>query len=531
MKHLTFLKQLKKTNQSVGIVGFGVENRQFLKWLIESFGFPAQHIYLFDLKEIDHELINKYKIPQANITAGSGYLEHIKNTNCSLLIKAPGMWSLLPEFIEFRITNGPESVISSLTYFFEKYREQIIAITGTKGKSTTSSITNHILNSIEGYRSHYCGNTTNISPYQFWINLDDSIDPSVFFVVETSSFQLQDLGMTKLSPKYSAITNYFVDHLDQHANKEEYWDSKDQIFVHQKKKEHVFITQTVLQNSPNAALLKKNGIIVDSKIVSNLKQIFSFPLHGQHNDFNTSLSLLLIGEVINNTNSAANIDDLAILKENQENIQSSLNTYQPLPHRLELVHHTTRNLEFKDDEIYLDLTLSIQFFNDSAATEPDAVIAAIQSLTQLPHQYIWLQVSGVSKGSDLTKLAHTILEKQVEHQLYRVDYCGDVGSKILSTIYSELGLTLEIPRNQLIETVEESFESIDSISEGFSNWLSNMMHELDVVGNEEKIVSIMKQKVLELNIVLSPCGSSFDEFDNYHERGIWWQTKARETGK
>jgi UDP-N-acetylmuramoyl-L-alanine---L-glutamate ligase len=515
MKYLKQLLEFKTSGKSIGIIGLGIENRQFLKWVIEVVGFSAKHVHLFDQNDISSGIIEKYSYTPDQIHTGSTYLEEIQHQQVEILIKAPGIWSNLPEFIDFRKNHGNDSIQSSLTYFFEKYREQIIGITGTKGKSTTSSLTNHILNSLEGIRSHYCGNTTNISPYQFWSDLDSHIDLSVYFVVEVSSFQLQDLGACKLSPKYGAITNYYIDHLDQHGSKEEYWNSKDQLFLHQQSDDIVFYTETVQKNTQHLDTLKNNGLLVSSDKVNNIVGDFNLPMVGLHNKSNCAIALLLV----------ANITSPTVMSP--ETIQSAIASYHQLPHRLELTHQVVKKIHIHNDEISTEIALNITFFNDSAATEPDAVIAAITSLTEIDSDYIWLQLSGNGKGASLENLARKILDVQLVSRLYRVDYCGKVGSDVLSTIYSTLGLELKPPIYLLKDVVSESFTDSKTIAKDFTQWLSNHLHELDMIGNEDEILRILKQKTMNLNVVLSPCGNSKDEFENYHERGIWWQDQAR----
>jgi UDP-N-acetylmuramoylalanine-D-glutamate ligase len=515
MNYLNQLLDFKQEGKSIGIVGLGVENRQFLKWLIEVVGFSVNQIHLFDQNQIPSEILDKYSFDGSQTHTGLDYLHQINTQSVEILIKAPGMWSNLPEFVAFREHHSIDSILSSLTYFFEKYREQIIAITGTKGKSTTSSLTNHILNSMNGIRSHYCGNTTNISPYQFWTDIGSQIDQSVFFVIEVSSFQLQDLGTSKLSPRYGAITNYYIDHLDQHGTKEEYWNSKDQLFIHQKEGDAVFYTETVLQNTQHASELKEHGIFVSQEVVEKVVKDFRIPLVGSHNKLNTALALLLIANIVPDS-----IDKM-------DNIQSALDSYHQLPHRLELTHQVAKKIHIHNDEIDTEIALSITFYNDSAATEPDAVIAAINSLTEAHSDYLWLQLSGNGKGASLENLARKILDVQLISRLYRVDYCGKVGSDVLATIYATLGLELTPPVHSLKEVVEESFTDAKTIAKDFTQWLSNHLHELDMIGNEDEILRILKQKTLNLNIVLSPCGNSKDEFENYHERGVWWQEQAR----
>jgi UDP-N-acetylmuramoyl-L-alanine---L-glutamate ligase len=515
-----------KVSDRIAIIGFGVENRQFLKWLIEVVNYPAANIFIADSNSIDSEIVAQYHIQQTQLFTGKTYLDVLKEPGVVMGIKSPGIWSLKPEFNEFRAIHGDDSILSSLTFFMERYREQIIGITGTKGKSTTSSIINHVLNSISGYRSHYCGNTTNISPYQFWTNLEQSIDSSIYFVVELSSFQLQDLGRASISPKLGIITNYYIDHLDQHADTNEYWHSKDQLFAYQKKGDSIIVSRSVMNNTTLSEYLVVNGLVIDENAINEIGSAVSFPLDGEHNKLNISQALCAIVSIIESKTVTIPVVIQYLLDHKQE-LALALNSYHGLPHRLELTHQIVEKILIKNNEFESSINVVVTFYNDSAATEPDAVIAAIQTLTQEPGSFLWLQLGGGDKGSDTNQLAKTILQTQLSRQLYRVDYCGDVGKNILRTVYSQLGLVLDTPHSTLRETCNEAFTTKDEIIAMFTKWFENILHELDIIGDEQAVLALIQQKTLNVNVVLSPCGTSFDEFQNYHERGVWWQQKVR----
>ena len=143
-------------NKKIVIVGLGTENLQFLQWLKKVVQFKLENIFLADQQQEGFRENLKTKLFKLgfshkevvlllnNLSNGKNYLKILENPEIEWVIKSPGIWSLSPEFVEFRGRKSPYRVVSSLCFFFEKFRSQIVAITGTKGKSTTSNLTNHI---------------------------------------------------------------------------------------------------------------------------------------------------------------------------------------------------------------------------------------------------------------------------------------------------------------------------------------------------------------------------------------------------
>ncbi|NJK70816.1 MAG: hypothetical protein HC932_00895 [Thermales bacterium] len=351
-----------------------------MEWLEVVVQFPKSQIILADRYSTN----NLKKAEYAQVFEGENYLDCLQNNHVELVFKAPGIWSLLPELEDFRKRKGLNRVMSSLVFFVERFREQIIGVTGTKGKSTVSSLTNHLLNELgkDRIKSYYCGNTTNISPYQHWTKLDQSVESKTFFVIELSSFQLQDLGYAKISPKYSIITNYYTDHQDQHASIEEYWAAKNNIFLYQNVGD-VFVTTQELINKINAQSFDQKLIQLSDEDIQQKIADFDFVLPGEHNQTNLALSLSMINE---------------ILETPLNNVQNSLNSYSPLPYRNQLIR--TEIVVIRVNK--LEKNLKINWVNDGAASEPDAVAAAVRTFGE--DDYLWVQFTGKIKEENMKKL-------------------------------------------------------------------------------------------------------------------------------
>ena len=501
------------------ILGFGTENKQFLDWLIGVAKFPINRVVLADKNQpVDLE----FQIPVENQFFGENYLDSLSDPNIQYVFKAPGVWSLMPQLVDFRARNGNDSVNSGLVFFFQKFRQQIVAITGTKGKSTTSSLTNHFLNYItKDIKSFYCGNTTGISPYNYWTEFDQVVDKNTFFVVETSSFQLQDLGFAGISAKYAVITNYYIDHLDQHGNSAEYWNSKDNIFKFQQIGDQTVIRDQVLSVSPNADYLREKAFIVDTRIAEKISSDLSSNLLGEHNKFNLAEAVIIASLVTDNLASKGTVLDQ--IDKNKSIYSSVLDSFKPLSHRIELVRTENVNFKFKDQY----LKLKINFYDDGYATEPDAVIAAIKSLSSQPNELLWLQLAGKDKGGNLDHLAVSILEVQLKDQLYRVDYCGEVGRNILIHIYTQLGIEQELEIEKFRDAIQDEFVSLQELSVNTEKYVAEKLNNYIDLGADDKVEEFLGHSEIVLNVLFSPSGSSFDEFKNVTDRADWWVEQVR----
>jgi len=530
MSYLSNLFSLNKESKIV-ILGLGVENQQFLVWLIKVANFSTNQIIIADKVAISNFEIEgqMHDLKDFETVFGDNYLSILNDRRVEWVFKTPGIWSLMPELQWFRDRHGHDRVLGSMTFFIEKFREQIIGINGTKGKSTTCSMLTHLLSQkfqTEGYQQvHYCGNTVGVSPYQFWKELEQEVNPGEFFVIELSSFQLQDIGFAALSPKYSAITNYYIDHLDQHAHVYEYWKSKDQIFEHQKAGDYLVVGEWLnehyidrermyfdLQEGDKwnkymiSEVLNKEFILPDS-VFEQLRNTFTTQLPGQHNWQNLVLALILYQLIISKNPLKMTQEQALQLLENPKNssqIQSYINTFRPLAHRLELIHSVTTQLKNSS-------SLTIQFWDDGAATEPDAVIAAVKALTTRPNEFLWLQITGKDKGGEIIELAG-IIKDNANDKIIRADLCGAVGLRIKN--HHRLPELQETQISNFRSLVQKDLVNLNQMTGEFQSWL-------DQYFNSGIITSYI------LNICLSPCGSSFDEFSNYKERSNWWKEKVQ----
>jgi UDP-N-acetylmuramoylalanine--D-glutamate ligase len=150
---------------------------------------------------------------------GKAYLENLDE---DIVFRTPGMSFYLPELAAFRANGGV--LTSEMEVFPDVCPCPVIAVTGSDGKTTTSTLIAKILEA-EGKTVHLGGNIGRaLLPHVFEINEDD------FAVVELSSFQLVSM---RCAPQISVVTNITPNHLDMHRDMEEYIAAKKNIFAHQ----------------------------------------------------------------------------------------------------------------------------------------------------------------------------------------------------------------------------------------------------------------------------------------------------------
>ena len=305
--------------------------------------------------------------------------------NADWVIKSPGIPKKAD--IIFKIMQKGIRLSSEIEFAAEFTNAKIIAITGSNGKTTTTSLIYHILKN-DGLNVGLGGNIGKSFAKQV---ADESYD---YYVLEVSSFQLDDIQHFR--PFISLLLNLSQDHLDQYNyNYEEYAMAKfriaenqenDNFFIYNKDDE---MSMNLLERLEIKAKMlpfslkgkvKEGGYADEDKIFVKLREEFSMridelSLVGNHNVAN-SLAASLAGKILNISN---------------ESIRNSLMTFQAVEHRLEQVAEID----------------GVQYINDSKATNVNASYYALDSMKR---PTVWI-VGGTDKGNDYTEIEDLVKKK------------------------------------------------------------------------------------------------------------------------
>ena len=203
--------------KTVGVLGLGVSNRPLTRLLLEH-GCRVVGCDRTPREKLDDEVLELERMG-AELHLGDSYLEHV---NADVVFRTPGMHPDHPALEQLR--RGGAQITSEMEVFFELCPCRIIAITGSDGKTTTTTLVSEMLKA-QGYTVWLGGNIG--KPLLADVPRMGQED---YAVVELSSFQLMD--MRRSAPR-AVITNLAPNHLDVHKDMQEYIDAKTNVFRYQ----------------------------------------------------------------------------------------------------------------------------------------------------------------------------------------------------------------------------------------------------------------------------------------------------------
>jgi UDP-N-acetylmuramoylalanine--D-glutamate ligase len=407
-------------NKRIVLLGFGMEGQSSFQFFSKYF---PKHKFL--IADRNSEIKNHPLLQQQAVetSTGESYLDAIQQDD--FIIKSPGI--KLPENCKLK----HDSIFSQTDLFIQAFRKQIIGITGTKGKSTTSSILFKIL-SDQNKKAILIGNIGKPA-LDYW----DIIDPDTYIVFELSAHQLE---FTRFSPAYSILLNLFPEHLDYFKTEEKYFSAKLNIAKFQSDNEYFFWSQTEAEKTIFPSF-SKSAYSSGYSLIDNSIQKKSASRNLIHID-----EMIYLKGLHQLKNCIPLLDLSQLLHLNEEKTLNSIKTFKPLPHRIE----------------FIGKIKEISFYNDSISTIPEASIEALKALNKVDY----LILGGLDRTLDYQKL-YTFLEN---YSLDTVFFIGPAGKRM----FNELPIRTKFQKayieklhhfeSHLLKIIQQNKESICLLS-------------------------------------------------------------------
>ena len=332
-------------NKKIAVLGLGVSNRPLVRLLLE-FGCDVVGCDRTPREKLDAEVL-ELEASGCRLHVGDNYLDGVE---ADVLFRTPGMHPGNPA-IQALAAKGAQ-VTSEMEVFFEVCPCTLLAVTGSDGKTTTTTLVSEMLKAA-GKTVWLGGNIgTPLLPLVRKMKEED------FAVVELSSFQLMDM---KRSPARAIITNLAPNHLDVHKDMEEYVEAKKNIYRYQDEK------GLLILNADNAitAPLSGNGTTRYFSRQGKTHVCLENGIITRGGEAVLAVSDILIPGVHNIENYMAAIAMVEGLVDD-ETIRQVAKNFGGVEHRIELVR-------IRDD---------VRFYNDSIASSPSRTIAGLRSFPE-----------------------------------------------------------------------------------------------------------------------------------------------------
>lgn len=427
-----------KKHKKILIIGYGVEGKSVEKFLKQHC--PEVEIGIADKKD------------------GEDYLE--KQKEYDLAIKSPGIH---PELVTIPYT-------TATNIFFSNYRGKTIGITGTKGKSTTTTLIYEMLVK-QGFDT-YLGGNIGKPPIDFM----DTVTDHSWVVLELSSFQLQDITT---SPHIAVLLMTTAEHLDYHKDAAAYVDAKRNILRFQTKEDFAVLNRDY-PASNESDILTEGKVYFVSRERETANGCYAFGEHIWINRGGHSEEIIKVNDIAllgkhNRENVCAAVMAATLAGVKKEHIVSVLTSFTGLPHRLEYVA-----------EVY-----GVRFYNDSLATVPDATIEGIDAFG---NQVETLIAGGYDRGSDYSQLGEYLVKSHVVNLLL----FAPAGQRIWEAVVAAGG--------------------------------EHKLKRFDVTSMSQAVLFASEETSPGKICLMSPGAASFGTFKDYKERGEQFKAEVAKLG-
>ncbi|HAN44260.1 MAG TPA: UDP-N-acetylmuramoyl-L-alanine--D-glutamate ligase [Ruminococcaceae bacterium] len=448
--------------KKITLIGIGVSHTDLIKLLAQK----GAAVTVCDkrTKEQIGEACGEFEALGVKLRLGDGYLDDLNSAD--IIFRTPGMRFYMPELNKAR-QNGIV-VTSEMEVFFDLCPCRIFAVTGSDGKTTTTTLISEMLKA-QGKTVHLGGNIG-----KALLPIVESIKPTDYAVVELSSFQL--ISMRK-SPDVAVITNVAPNHLDMHKDMQEYIDAKRNIFIH--------------QNAFSRTVLNADNEITASMANDVRGECLTFSRRGAVRAgafLDNDMTVCFAGR--NGISKIMNASDIRLPgMHNVENYLTAIAAvwgYADIPNMVKVAKEfggVEHRIEFVRE---LD---GVKWYNDSIATSPTRTIAGLDSF----NQKIIVIAGGYDKKIPFEPLAPKIIEKVKVLVL-----TGATASKIEAAVAG---------------------------CKGYDPQKLKIIHADDM---QDAISKARKAAVKGDVVTLSPACASFDKYPNFEVRGNHYKKLVNE---
>ncbi|MBR1781321.1 MAG: UDP-N-acetylmuramoyl-L-alanine--D-glutamate ligase [Oscillospiraceae bacterium] len=441
--------------KKVAVFGIGVSNVPLIKMLL------AHGVAVTACDRSTREglgqIADELEAQGAVLHLGEGYMEDL---DADLIFRSPGIRPDVPAFVA-AVERGAE-VTSEMEVFFEVCPCKKIAVTGSDGKTTTTTIIAKLLEKA-GFVVHLGGNIGHPLLAETF-----DMQPTDVAVLELSSFQLMRM---ERSPEIAVVTNVSPNHLDIHKGMEEYVASKKNVFLHQGPEDKVVLnrdnelTRSFADEAPGRVTLfsRQNplseGVVIEDGVICVKENGVSRPV--------LPVADILLPGVHNVENYMAAIGAVDGLVPD-EVIREFARTFGGVEHRIELV----RELD------------GVRYYNDSIGTSPTRTIAGLRSFAQ--------KVILIAGGYD-KHIPYDVLGPELVEHVKAMVLTGATAPKIRAAAEEAEGYD---PQNVPIYEIDDFEAAVDKARE---------------IANPGDVV------------ILSPASAAFDKFKNFMVRGTFFK--------
>lgn len=401
------LKTIEKyiKNKKVLILGFGREGKSTYHMLEKVGGYES--LTIADLNPVNYDLSK-----EVQVLTGENYQKTLNDYD--LVMKSPGI------VLEQDISTYACKIASQTELFFERFREQIVGITGTKGKSTTTTLLYHILK--ENQKDCILAGNIGIPAF----DIAEEVTENSIICFEMSSHQLEYMTV---SPKRAVLMNIHEEHLDHYGTMEKYVAAKENIYRNQQEGDLLICNVDIL---PKEGICKAKVIsvgyegsgadlVIHKDSITYENGTYHIPIEeihliGVHNYYDIGVAY-------------AYAKDFGVT---EEGFTKALKTYEPLPHRLQ----------------YIGTVEGIKYYDDSISTICDTTIQALTSLKDTDTVII----GGMDRGIDYRELIEFLGSHPVPH----IILMEATGQRIFQEIQSDYPEFQKKERLHLVSHLEEA---------------------------------------------------------------------------